>query len=235
MHRSEITAVVNLHREGPAAVPSIRSAIAAVRDAQSNGNRCELLFVLDRSDDLTADVVRSATIDVDARSIEIDVGDLGLARNAAMSAVSSQYVAFLDADDLWGHQWLDRAIKRAASLEEDAVLHPAKSLIFGDVTRVVHHPDSDNSAFDIDRLRLHNAWTALCFAPADLVRQVPYPRNRLGEGFGFEDWSWNIEILRRGIHHLTVPETIHLIRFSGGNDSLKTRSKAALRTEWTMK
>ena len=227
----DITAVVNLHREGASALPSIISAWRAVEAARHHGLNCTLVLALDRSDRETAATAerwepRGANI------IEIDEGDLGQARNRAGEAADSTWLAYLDADDLWGEAWLWRAHAEAsANSVRLTVWHPALNIIFGDHHSVVHHVDSTDASFSWSRFRLHNQWTALSFVRRHDLLNVPYPRNDLEKGFGFEDWSWNEEVLRRGGQHRIVPDTCHFIHRSE-KPSLLSSSQHALRTRY---
>ncbi len=226
-----ITAVVNLHREGRDAQPTVRSAEIAVERARGLGVEVELLLVADRPDAETVELVESIP---GANTLVLDVGDLGEARNAAAAEARGRWVAYLDGDDLWGASWLAAAHQAASAPTEidPVVWHPELSLYFGETRRAVHHPDSLSPGFDRTRFRLHNAWTALCFVEREVVLTVPYRRNRLAHGFGFEDWSWNTEILDRGGAHRIVPDTVHAIRRDAANSSLIARSQASLRTPW---
>ncbi|MDW3177667.1 MAG: glycosyltransferase family A protein [Acidimicrobiia bacterium] len=229
----DVAAVVNLHREGLGALPSIISAWRAVEHARSSGIDCSLTLVLDRADTPTS----SLADEWRRRGVEIIVsehGDLGLSRNLAVSSVDSTWVAFLDGDDLWGEHWLAKAHEAGENegeTDEPTAWHPALNFIFGDHHSVVHHVDSTDDTFSWSRLRLHNQWTALCFARRDLLAHLPYPSNNLERGFGFEDWSWNIEVLRLGGRHRVVPETCHFIHRSL-EPSLLHQSQDALRTPY---
>ena len=229
--KTEVAAVVNLHTEGTSATPSLTSAWRAVAAAQANGIDASLILVLDTPDQATTHMAgqweaRGASI------IECEVGDLGAARNYAAETLDSEWLAFLDADDLWGEDWLveahGAATEAKASMFID-VWHPQLNIIFGDHHSFLHHIPSTDPSFSWARFRLHNAWTALCFVRRAHIQAVPYPRNNLAAGFGFEDWSWNEEILRRGGRHQVVPNTCHFIR-RGGDGTLLRQSQAALRT-----
>ncbi len=230
---SDITAVVNLHREGDAAVPSLVSADRSVRDAQRSGLSCTLMLVVDRPDSLTESLADHWESSYGARVVRTDEGDLGSSRNAATLAADSTWLAFLDADDLWGEYWLRlaHAFATANHLSEPTIWHPAVNVIFGDHHSLLHHVDSNDASFSWSRFRLHNQWTALSFVRRSDLHDVPFPRNRLADGFGFEDWSWNEEILRRGGHHRIVPETCHFI-YRSANRSLLSQSQDALRTRY---
>lgn len=230
-----ISAVVNLHREGRLAHYALSSAWRAVEHARGNGIAAKLLILLDRPDASTVEAAdRWRDRGVDVRYA--DVGDLGAARNRAVELSTAEWIAFLDGDDLWGEQWLSLAYDAATSNPDASTLdvwHPEKSVVFGDHQSIIHHHDSASEQFSWARFRLHNAWTALCFVSRANAQALPYPRNELADGFGYEDWSWNVEVLRRGGRHRVVPNTVHAIRrlhSDGPDSSLLTQSVAALRT-----
>ena len=231
----DVTAAVNLHREGSAALPSMISAWRSVEHARAHGINAELLLVLDRSDDSTTRVADRWT-SRGARVVHVDVGDLGAARNRAVATCGdSEWIAFLDADDLWGEYWLTAAytaVLESGGESQHDVWHPAVNIIFGDHHSLLHHVDSSDASFSWARFRLHNQWTALSFVRRSTIEDIPYPRNDLASGFGFEDWSWNEEVLRRGGRHRVVADTCHFIHRSS-NPSLLSQSQHALRTPYT--
>ena len=96
MGRGSITAVLNAHREGMLAKPSLDSLKRAVALAEKAGFQVETLAVLDRADALTREVVKSNGPDR-LRLEDVDFGDLGLARNHGAAKAQGHYVAFLDA------------------------------------------------------------------------------------------------------------------------------------------
>lgn len=232
MRGCAVSAIVNLHREGHSAEPSLRSAVAALDAARDSGLSTQLVLVMDRPDAATSDVADGLSGTHDASTVEVDHGDLGLARNSGVAAAAGEIVAFLDADDLWGDEWLVRAHSLLERADGRVVAHPEINLVHGAAVRLVRHPDSADPTFDPDRFRLHNAWTALSCAPRSLYEAIPFPPNRLEDGFGFEDWSWNAETLRRGIRHQPVPDTVHVITLADDDSSLKARSRTAVRSDW---
>ena len=144
-----ITAVVNLHDEGATAEPSLISAWRAVQRAQRSGLSADLLLVLDAPDDATASLAERWGDRRDVRSITISEGDLGAARNASVAGTDATWLAFLDADDLWGEEWLVAAASAADGASEFDVFHPQVNIIFGDHHSLLHHIDSELSLIHI--------------------------------------------------------------------------------------
>ena len=226
----DVTAVVNLHREGRAATPSLISAWRAINAVAAAGYIGHLMIVLDRADDETA-LLAKTWDERGAQLVSCNQGDLGSARNAAVASSDAEWFAFLDADDLWSENWLVNALKAAGEIPTSNgpdVLHPAVNVIFGDHHSLLHHRSSDDPSFSWARFRLHNAWTALSFARRRDLAQLPFPRNTLDEGFGYEDWSWNMAVLDRGGRHHVVADTCHFIRRMD-EPSLLSDSRNALR------
>lgn len=233
---SELSAIVNLHDEGISATASLISAWRATEVAKQADLDVSLVLILDRPTEDTVHIAtswekRGATV------FTVDCGDLGKARNEAARLVDSQWLAFLDADDLWGEQWLVQAYFTATTDPPRSTIdvwHPQVNVIFGDHHSLLHHVASTSESFSWARFRLHNMWTALAFVRRSHLVAVPYPENDLANGFGFEDWSWNMEVLRRGGRHQVVPDSVHFIR-RVDSDSLLNRSQSALRTPYRVR
>lgn len=201
--------------------------------ATNAGLAANLLVVLDRSDSRTIEVVERIA-GPRARTLTIDEGDLGAARNAGAASADGTFVAFLDSDDLWGDKWLQLGVEAAvaASGAQLTVWHPEISFFFGDNDGLYHHVSSDDSTFDLDRFRMHNSWTALCLVERAVLLDLPYRRNRLDVGLGFEDWSWNEEVLRRGGVHRVVKDTCHFVSRERTRDTMMIASRGAHRMPW---
>jgi glycosyltransferase involved in cell wall biosynthesis len=211
--RPHVTVIVNAHREGRLAHHSVHSARLCLQDAAEHGIRCELLAILDRPDDATLRYFSESRSQFAAVE-QTDFGDPGLARNRGAELARGDWIAFLDADDLFGCEWLTKAYRTATeSGETNVIVHPELNVLFGSelwLAPQVAWPGRQWSALDMLE---RNAWTTLCFCPRELVaRDVPFTASDETRGFGYEDWHWHCQTMARKMPHLVAPATVHFIR-----------------------
>ncbi len=226
-----ITAVLNVHHEGFLALSSLQSMVLAKELASAAGIKVEILVAADCPDTETRSFLKTAqTLGADV--LELDVDDLGMARNEAVLAGAGRFFAFLDGDDLWCRDWLTKAYKCAISAQEVTIWHPEANLYFGadQPPKWMMHHDIDTNHGDWVLLGLKNHWTSLCFAPRAVYETVPYRGTDLNAGFGYEDWCWNAETVSHGYFHRLVPGTLHLIRMNMKSLGQRTRDVHALMT-----
>ncbi|QYG04237.1 glycosyltransferase family 2 protein [Massilia sp. NP310] len=213
----DISCVLNVHREKDVMKPTILSLIEMLKYTHvDHACALELIIVLDRTDKATRELVNSAKSEIPCPLIikEVDNGNLAISRNDGISASSGKYVALFDADDLYGRNWLTKAMDSLAHSEnpERAVMHPQYNIYFGAEKRIFEHRPlhpGDSGAFG---LAFTNYWTSLLFAQRDLLQWLPFDPIDFSRGFAFEDWSWNLKALRHGVSHLVAPDTAHYIR-----------------------
>lgn len=207
----DISAILTAHREGALAGPSLRSFREAIDHARAEGLSVEPLLVLDRPDPLTRQLFEECEVD-GKRLVVTDGGDPALTRNRALAEASGDFAALLDADDLWGFNWLAAAHRFCQSRPERIVAHSQVNVVFGGSRQVWWHVDSEAPGFELGYLRIGNYWDALSFGLTRIYRDHPFRRNALADGYGHEDWHWNATTLAAGIQHRPVPDTVHFKR-----------------------
>jgi glycosyltransferase involved in cell wall biosynthesis len=208
----DITVVLNVHREGQLVHPTLRSIWEAKEVATAAGITVDFVIVADKSDSETLDYLAESSYSKGARLEIVKFGDLGISRNHGQSVSNSKYITYLDADDLWGDQWLIGCYNKAQKVSGDFVFHPEFNVIFGSDNHVLIHRGMDDVEYVPNYLNHSNYWTALSFSTKDIYSKYPYNCNDIKNGFGFEDWSWNTTTVSKGIAHLVVEDTVHFIR-----------------------
>lgn len=197
----DVSVVINAHREGRLLHRSVRSALVAIERAVSVGITCELLVVGDNVDAATRDVANQASV----RLFSITQNDLGVARNHGVNFAAGRYITFLDGDDIMLDTWIVNAMAMA---DARSVLHREFAIQFGNADNIVRLPNSDD--INPGWLLTENLWVSSVFAHRSIFEAVPY--KRAPEGFSFEDWAWNCDVLATGYKHRVVPGEALLIR-----------------------
>jgi hypothetical protein len=229
--RIDVSCVLNLHREGDLAVPTLRSIGRLINHSRERSIGTELVVVLDDSDTSTRDVLAQALtagiLPPDSRVVEVTHSNLGSSRMSGVELSKGSYVAFLDGDDLYSINWLTSALRIAKDAPAQSVaVHPEINIYFGEDHRLTWHPDeSTYDGLPYGGLLFENCWTSLSLASKALLLDHPIQELALEEGFGFEDWHWNIEAVTHGVMHRVAPRTCHFIRLKG-ESSLNRKSAA---------
>ncbi len=139
----------------------------------------------------------------------------GAARNRGVGLARGRFLAFLDADDVWTPEKLERQM---AALRAD----PTRDMVLGHI-RQFHSPDLDDAA----RRRLTGAGDVLAgFAAGTLlveresfVRVGPFTTaGRVGE---FIDWY--ARAMEHGLKSLMLPEVVLLRRIHATNTVIRER------------
>lgn len=214
----KVSVVLNGHNEGQLLYHSILSVSIAIEHlASQNLGASELIVVLDCPDNETSEAIARAQKEFDFSLHVVSHRDLGLSRNTGVSVATGEYVAFIDADDLWCATWLSSAVQAAYGENEKTIFHPEINYYFGysttrNSTIVSRHIDSGSDEFDVYALATGNYWTSPCFAARAVFIRTPYRASDKQARLGFEDWTFNIETLVAGFRHTFVPHTVHFIR-----------------------
>ncbi|OCP18648.1 hypothetical protein BC361_31740 [Ensifer sp. LC54] len=182
-----------------------------MRMAKDAGYDVEVAALLDNSDDITTEIISELMRDV-GRVFEFSYGDVGRSRNEGVLNAAGDFVAFLDADDMWGANWLLEAARCADSRSDDVIWHPEVNVYLGHSDHILHHQDMEDDPFEPTSLMIENQWTALSFGRRESYVSNPYPASSVAEGIGFEDWAWNMNVIINGAVHKVVRGTSHIVR-----------------------
>ena len=185
----------------------VRAVASVLRQTQGD---LEVLVVDDSSPDDTAAVVR-AIADTRVRYLRHDVNKgLPAVRNTGIRAARGRYIAFLDDDDEWREDKLEKQLKLLP--EYDAVL--CMGIADGYPLRV-----HNGSRITLDDLRRGSFNPSSLLARAEVLRDVLFDES-LRQG---EDWD---AFIRIGQYYSIgwVPEPL-LIYNEGGHDRMTNEKK----------
>lgn len=205
---SQVSVIINAHREGCLARPSIKSVLQAKDCADLAGIDCKILAILDSSDDDTVAEFLEFEDRIDIYCVNFS--DAAASRNFGIDLCDSKYIAFTDADDLWKSDWLTSAFKYSENHGGAMIAHPELNIVFGDSIETFLHGPSDRIPRKL--LAFQNPWSSASFGARSIFSEIKYPPKHHDRQIGFEDWGWNLRVLSAGYKHFVVPNTVHMIR-----------------------
>ena len=162
-------------------------------------------------------------------------GDSGESRNFCTSKALGEYIYFIDADDLISSNFLEKALKKLSTTEEDVLLHPQSCISFKDAGSdysLWRMNAAENSYEDVFAMFERNLWISSVIGRKSIFLKYPYPKTE--NGFGHEDYSFNISTLNDGIRHDIVEGTVYFYRqkeyslLRTSNSDLLTQRKSEL-------
>lgn len=226
MNGIDVSVVLNMHREALFIEPTLRSLNECARVAAAAGIRVELVAVFDRSDDATRTVFSCSDLSAfEARKeLAVDVGSLGLARNAGIAEASGEYVWTSDADDLVSSNSIIALLETARGCKSEKVAVFLEYLVaFGDQYHNVRYVGSEHlTAADF---AFQHPFVSRIFAPRDALLQHPYRDLKVTSGFAYEDWDLNACLYAEGYQLRVAPQTVLFYRQRVG--SLLRQANAA--------
>ena len=226
MTKVDVSVVLNMHREALFLAPTLHSLQHCAREAMEAGIVVELIAVFDRPDKSTREVFRSCDLSVFHRveEVEVDVGSLGLARNAGIERARGEFIWTSDADDLVSSNCIVALLETARQHPHPKVAIFVEYLCaFGEQYHNVRYVDSQHlAAADfafqhpyVSRIFIHRAAFSL----------VKYVDLRVTSGFAYEDWHLNCELRALGYDMKVARETVFFYRQRPG--SLLRQANAA--------
>jgi glycosyltransferase involved in cell wall biosynthesis len=189
---------------------------AAIESVLGQSRPCDQVIVVDNgSTDRSAEIAAGFGSAVEV--VPEPQPGIGAARNAALRAARGDYLAFLDADDLW------EAEKTALQLAAfDA--QPGLQLVFGHVRQFV---SPDLAGEDAESLRVPAEPQPGQYIGAMLARRAaieaigPWPEDvRVSDGLTFL-----LRARELGLEQAMLAETVTLRRVHGGNHSIHNREE----------
>jgi glycosyltransferase involved in cell wall biosynthesis len=192
----------------------------AIESVLAQGRPCDQVVVVDNgSSDRSAEIAGGFAPAVEV--VHEPRPGIGAARNAAVRAARGEFVAFLDADDLWEPE---KTALQLAALEAE----PQLQLIFGHVRQFVSPELSEAAA---EALRVPTDPQPGLYIGAMLARRAaidaigPWPEDvRVSDGLTFL-----LRAKEHGLGQAMLAETVTLRRVHGENHSINNRDQ---RTEF---
>lgn len=211
----DISVIISFHREGHLAEESLWSLLQSAQVAACEGVSIEVIATLDCADQKTIDVVSAFDMPFPLTILPLELGDLGLVRNAAVSHGCGKATMIMDGDDLISQGFLRDAWRRLTEPGDSSrvIMRPGLIVFFGSTWGAARQVASSSPDFRRESLLLNNPWTSCCFAWRQTFASVPYSATTSrGNGFGYEDWHWNCQTLAMGYTHEIETESTHFVR-----------------------
>ena len=214
---ARVTAIVPVYNGAATIAEAIDSALAqSYRDL-------EVIVVNDGSTDATAEVLRR--YDGRIRVIERKNGGIAAARNTGVAATQSEYLAFLDCDDIWAPAMVEQTV---AALDDnrDCVLAYTNCAVIdsdGDDLRSALVGAGVDHAPTLDEM-LSRLWPIM--PSAVIMRRSTFDAcggfSEEFRSYGFEDVIFWLRVREQGAFHY-LSECLVKWRFSLFPSPLKTR------------
>lgn len=203
MMQPRVSVLIPCYNAGPYLAAALESVL---RQTYRN---FEIIVVDDGSTDDTAQVADRYPM---ARYIRREHQGISATRNAAIALARGELIAYLDADDLWTE---DKLEKQVSYLDN----HPDCHLVY---TLVKNFYDGDPKTMTARQEQLLNANTDQCIATACIRRKLydTYGVYREDLPYG-EDTQWVLRVCAAGINMKhCISEPLYLRRIHGSNISL---------------
>lgn len=218
-----LSIAITAHNEGlllHKAIQSVRNSLsfAAIDDY-------EILLHIDNGTPEMMSYVNSSSFCRDKVKIfENKFGDLGDSRNYCIDHAAGKYIFFLDADDLISENFLKVAIETLEN-NDNVLVHAESCLSFEDsgkyrcLWKLISSGTKESDAFNLFE---KNMWISSVIGKRGIF--VNHKYTKIQDGYGYEDFVFNIETINSGIKHLVAPGTAQFYRKS--DSSLLAQSEA---------
>jgi len=229
--RIDLSVIINLHNEKELVLPTLGSIRNGMEEVKRFGNRIELVIVFDDADSETKNITKGFFSSNESSTVvflEVDFGDLGLARNAGIEKSRGEFIGLCDGDDLYSENWFLESLNVAKSYHqpENVVVHPEVALTFGRESALRFHVDTNelSSRKSTNVLFFRNLWVSGCLASRRLFLASKFKKT--GDHFGYEDWGWYADLTANRVDHVIAARTSHFIRKKHEKKSLAELTSA---------
>ena len=213
MSKIDVSVILNMHREALYLRPTLLSLDACAVEAQKNGLVVELVAVFDRADEATLEVFRTTLLHgfTDVKTVEIDVGSLGLARNAGVDLAEGEFVWTADGDDLVSRNAIVELVNTARNHPHPNVVVFIEFLAaFGEQYHVARYVGSEwLTAADF---AFQHSFVSRIFVRRSAFDSLRYLDLKVTTGFAYEDWDFNCRLLAAGFDFKVALETVLFYR-----------------------
>ena len=228
-NKFDVSVVLNMHREAVYLRPTLFSLDACAAAAARAGISVELVAIFDRADQDTLDVFHQTPLKhfSQVKTAEIDVGSLGLARNAGVQLAEGEYIWTADGDDLVSDNSIIQLMHTVNTHENKKVAVFIDFLVaFGDQYHTVRYFDSGYlTAADFT---FQHPFVSRIFSQRVAFEEQPYQDLKLSTGFAYEDWDFNCQLYAKGYEFLVAPDTVFFYR-QRANSLLKQANATSAR------
>lgn len=207
---TDLAVIVTAHDETLVCGPTMKAADVAVEAARARGISVQQILALDAATPATTAYFKQPVFD-HWEHRTMNEGDLGRVRNALVPDIDADYIAFLDADDIFSENWLAEGVAVLADAEhrgERAIAHPELNVLFDGSCSVLVNVDQDSPMFTPHYFYVRNYYDSLCLAPREAHLQAPYVHRDIANGLSYQDYQFSIETMALGWKHVVVPDTI---------------------------
>lgn len=211
----DLSIIITAHKEGIIAHKTMLSVFNAIEKIEEAKFTYEIIVHIDNGDVATKDYYSRYLKDKRVRIFENNFGDLGTSRSFSSLQARGDFVAFLDGDDLISDNWLVESIKCLKNTKEEVIVHPEAVLNFGYQANYVLAIQKESTTKEQTAILLAgvNPWTSTVAAKRETFEKYPY--EKMGKGFGYEDYKFNIDTIAGGVKHIIAKDTVFFYRRSG--------------------
>jgi glycosyltransferase involved in cell wall biosynthesis len=207
-----VTLIITAHNEGNLLAKTVESCRRALAESANFASTSEIIIILDRANEKTttlSDYLLEKNI-VDS-VYKTNFGDPGHARNFGVNKATTEFVTFVDGDDLINGRYIRQMMMRSRLLGENVFLRPRIVVTFGNEKAFLLQFDS-RLISNNEVMLYSNPWAMPVFGRKRDFLRHPFVGDEKANGFSHEDWEWNLLILDVGGEFRVVEDATYFAR-----------------------